>query len=949
MAKTKISEFSSTPANNTDIDGININEGCAPSGINDAIRELMAQLKDWQSGASNDPYVVGSSGSLTLNQGTANGVAYLNGSKVVTSGSGLVFDGAALGVGATPSAWGGTYKAIDLGTIGSVSSTSAAMIVGNNFYFDGTSTKYKTTAVASRYNQTSGSHTWQTAVSGTAGDTITFTTSMVLDTNSNLGLGGSASSLWSGWKVLQVGSVGALGGTTTQVAVSNNWVSTSITDKYIANGYANVYTQVNGQHIWYNAPTGTAGADITFTQAMTLNASGNLGIGTSSPATRLDVATPSGTAALISTTITGAQRWQFGVEEVNGNYVIKNQTGATTPVVISTTGNLGLGVTPSAWGTSGTLQAIQIKNTAIAGSGANAYWGANWFGGGFDKYIQTGAASLAIQTGGSHIWYNAPSGTAGNAITFTQAMTLDADGDLGIGTTSPSYKLDVAQSNPTRGIVAQIQNTASSGQTGTQLEFLQGGVDYWSIGQPAGVSAFAFWGGRYSGGDGTEIMRLTNTGNVGIGTSSPSAKLTISGTAATGATTFLSTGTTTNYNVGQFTNTGGSFYFGLDNNAGTAFTGSSAYGGIVGTGNSTSLGLVTNSVVRATIDSSGNLGLGVTPVSPDYRSISVSYSGHSLIARSSNLLTLSMNAYYNSGFKYSASSVGASLYEQNNGNHNFYTAPSGTAGNAITFTQAMTLTAAGKLLVGFTTAPTADASLFGNGIQSTLTSGGGGFANLPLSSGGQAFYTHTGVAGSETYTERARIDSSGNFLIGKTTSGGQRLQVEHSVNSLATVAVFRNSAATASNQYGIVCQFVGQPNNSSQYFFRCDDDGGNTERLTIRSNGGIANYSANNVNLSDERTKTDIQNAGSYLDKICAIPVRTFKYKDQSDDLLNLGVIAQEVEAVAPELVDVTGFGETPEDGVPLKAIYQTDLQYALMKALQELKAEFDAYKASHP
>ena len=46
MAKTKISEYDSTAANNTDIDSINIAEGCAPSGINNAIRELMAHLKD---------------------------------------------------------------------------------------------------------------------------------------------------------------------------------------------------------------------------------------------------------------------------------------------------------------------------------------------------------------------------------------------------------------------------------------------------------------------------------------------------------------------------------------------------------------------------------------------------------------------------------------------------------------------------------------------------------------------------------------------------------------------------------------------------------------------------------------------------------------------------------------------------------------------------------------
>jgi microcystin-dependent protein len=59
MAKTKISEFDTNPANNTDIDSINIAEGCAPSGVNNAIRELMSQLKDQQTGASGDNFTVG--------------------------------------------------------------------------------------------------------------------------------------------------------------------------------------------------------------------------------------------------------------------------------------------------------------------------------------------------------------------------------------------------------------------------------------------------------------------------------------------------------------------------------------------------------------------------------------------------------------------------------------------------------------------------------------------------------------------------------------------------------------------------------------------------------------------------------------------------------------------------------------------------------------------------
>ena len=59
MPKDKVSEWSSTPSNNTDIGGINIAEGCAPSGINNAIRELMAQVKDMQAGSDGDGLVVG--------------------------------------------------------------------------------------------------------------------------------------------------------------------------------------------------------------------------------------------------------------------------------------------------------------------------------------------------------------------------------------------------------------------------------------------------------------------------------------------------------------------------------------------------------------------------------------------------------------------------------------------------------------------------------------------------------------------------------------------------------------------------------------------------------------------------------------------------------------------------------------------------------------------------
>jgi hypothetical protein len=71
MAKTKISEYDSTAGNNTDINSINIDEGCSPSGINNAIRALMSHLKNWQGGTSGDALPVASGGTGSTTAGAA--------------------------------------------------------------------------------------------------------------------------------------------------------------------------------------------------------------------------------------------------------------------------------------------------------------------------------------------------------------------------------------------------------------------------------------------------------------------------------------------------------------------------------------------------------------------------------------------------------------------------------------------------------------------------------------------------------------------------------------------------------------------------------------------------------------------------------------------------------------------------------------------------------------
>jgi hypothetical protein len=196
------------------------------------------------------------------------------------------------------------------------------------------------------------------------------------------------------------------------------------------------------------------GSSIAFlnssSEQMRLTSTG-LGIGTTSPAYKLDVngqARLGGSTGLVfgvGTAFAGGQAEVYSTSTTpmglgtTGAAVLRLYTNSTLQATLDASGNLGLGVTPSAWGTT---KALQFPGGSIGGytNGSNnnqsIMLGNAYFGASGGVYINSDYATYYRQYTGTHAWLNAPSGTAGNTISFTQAMTLDASGNLLVGTTS---------------------------------------------------------------------------------------------------------------------------------------------------------------------------------------------------------------------------------------------------------------------------------------------------------------------------------------------------------------------------------------------------------------------------------------------------------------------------------------------------------------------------------
>ena len=257
-------------------------------------------------------------------------------------------------------------------------------------------------------------------------------------------------------------------------------------------------------------------------------------------------------------------------------------------------------------------------------------------------------------------------------------------------------------------------------------------------------------------------------------------------------------------------------------------------------------------------------------------------------------------------------------------------------------------TSAGNLATG------GNNQFIGNGAGRSVTTGGGNsiIGNYSGNQGGLDIRTSNNyiVLSDGDGNPRAWIGAGNDndlFRVGTTSTGTSSFM--HAIQYSQTSRYVINFANTtsANNPSGVIIDYPNSGSTtSSDNLLYCGISSG--ARATIRNNGGLANFQANNVNISDRREKDNFAPAKSYLNVICAIPVQTFNYIDQDledDPGLTLGVVAQDVQEVAPELVMESNWGTSDNPKMRL-SIYQTDLQYALMKCIQEQQAIIESLTA---
>ena len=496
--------------------------------------------------------------------------------------------------------------------------------------------------------------------------------------------------------------------------------------------------------------------------------------------------------------------------------------------------------------------------------------------------------------------------------------TIDSVGNVSIGASPNAYKLNVRTAPATSGLdgayISDGTRLIIVGQSGATYNYAAISANENVIYASANPLNIVADGQTIKFSTGNERMRITTAGNVGIGTSSPTSLLELNKTL------------TNDYSAIRFTNSGASgrsYEIGLGGSAVGATYANNLYFFDATAGSN-----------RMTLDSAGNVGIGITPPAwVGYTALQVK--GGSF-ASSSTEVEISANCYYNSGWKYlNTDSIPAVRYEQYSGQHSWFSDQTGahTAGDAVPFTQTMTLTPQGYLGLGttspstygafavrkaVTTADTTNCSAsFSDAANSTFDIGHE--TNIVrLNAQGSALAFNAGSA------ERARFNSTGSFLIG-TTSTAQNASDGTKILAGGNVSVVNNGGNDGFDYY-----------NSSVGAYR----------FYVQASGQIAATITTIAGISDQRLKENIRDLDEGLDVVMALKPRKFDWKEgKGQDIKNArGFIAQEFETVLPDMIEEWR-DPAPEGEEAYKAI-NANLIPTLVKAMQEQQAIIESLKA---